>query len=116
MGFGSLLMVIQQFPMMKMKWKVITKRQEWHLHYFVHINGQLAHIQYFENVKSVCKTFCGVHEAKIIENKLFFQRRFFTIKIEKRGDLLVHINMVKVLADQLSKMLEILFNSNPQSW
>jgi hypothetical protein len=33
--------------------------------------AQLAHIQYYENVKNACETPCGVHEAKTIENKLF---------------------------------------------
>ncbi len=63
--------------------------------------AQLAHIQYCENVKSIWETFCGVHEAKTIENKLFFQRRFFTIKMQEGEDLLAHINMVKVFVDQL---------------
>jgi hypothetical protein len=58
-------------------------------------------IQYCENVKSAWETFCGVHEAKTIENKLFFRRRFFTIKMQEGEDLLAHINMVKALADQL---------------
>jgi hypothetical protein len=64
------------------------------------MDAQLAHIQYCENVKSAWKTLCDVQEAKIIGNKLFF-RRFFTIKMQKGEDLLVHINMVKALADQL---------------
>jgi hypothetical protein len=34
-------------------------------------NAQLAHIQYCEIVKSTWETFCGVHEAKTIKNKLF---------------------------------------------
>ncbi len=42
-----------------------------------------------------------MHETKIIENKLFLRRRFFTIKMQEREDLIVHINMVKALADQL---------------
>ncbi len=64
-------------------------------------NAQLAHIQYCENVKSAWETVCDVHETKIIKNKLFFQKRFFTIKMQEGEDLLVHINMVKALADQL---------------
>jgi hypothetical protein len=64
-------------------------------------DAQLAHIQYCENVKSAWETLCGVHEAKTIENKLFLPRRFFTIKMQEREDLLAHINMVKALADQL---------------
>jgi len=63
-------------------------------------DAQLAHIQYYENVKSAWETLCGVHQAKIIKNK-FFRRRFFTIKMHEGEDLLTHINMVKVLADQL---------------
>jgi hypothetical protein len=42
-----------------------------------------------------------VHEGKIIGNKLFLQRKVFIIKMQKGEDLLVHINMVKALADQL---------------
>jgi hypothetical protein len=42
-----------------------------------------------------------VHETKIIGNKLFLRRRFFTIKMQEREDLIAHINMVKALADQL---------------
>jgi hypothetical protein len=69
---------------------------------FEHLmDAQLAHIQYCENVKSTWETLCGVHEAKTIGNKLFLRRRFFTIKMQEKEDLLAHINMVKVLADQL---------------
>jgi hypothetical protein len=64
-------------------------------------DAQLAHIQYCDNVRSVWKALCGVHEAKAISNKLFLRRRFFTIKMQKGDDMLVHINMVKALADQL---------------
>jgi hypothetical protein len=42
-----------------------------------------------------------VHKGKTIGNKLFLQRRFFIIKMQKGEDLLAHINMVKALADQL---------------
>jgi hypothetical protein len=62
-------------------------------------DAQFAHIQYCENAKSACETFCGVHEAKTIENKLFIRRRFFTIKMQEEEDLLAHINMMKALAD-----------------
>ncbi len=64
-------------------------------------DAQLAHIQYCDNVKSAWKALCGVHEAKAIGNKLFLRRRFFTIKMQKGDDMLVHINTVKALADQL---------------
>jgi hypothetical protein len=65
------------------------------------MDAQLAHIQYCDNVKSVWEALCDVHEAKTIGNKLFFQRRFFTIKMQEGDDMLVHINTVKALADQL---------------
>jgi hypothetical protein len=42
-----------------------------------------------------------VHEAKTIESKLFFRRRFFTIKMQEGEDLFTHINMVKAIVDQL---------------
>jgi hypothetical protein len=42
-----------------------------------------------------------VHKGKTIGNKLFLQRRFFIIKMQKGEDLLAHINMVKALVDQL---------------
>ncbi len=64
-------------------------------------DAQLAHIQYCDNVRSAWEALCGVHEAKTIGNKLFFRRRFFTIKMQKGDDMLVHINTVKALADQL---------------
>jgi len=64
-------------------------------------DAQLAHIQYCDNVRSVWEALCGVHEAKTSGNKLFFRRRFFTIKMQEGDDMLVHINMVKALADQL---------------
>jgi hypothetical protein len=64
-------------------------------------DAQFAHIQYCENVKNVWEILCGVHKAKTIGNKLFLQRRFFTIKMQEGENLLVHINMVKALADQL---------------
>jgi hypothetical protein len=66
------------------------------------MDAKLAHIKYCENVKNVWETLWGVHKAKTIENKLFLQRRFFTIKMQEGENLLAHINMVKVLADQLS--------------
>jgi len=44
-------------------------------------NAQLAHIQYCDTVRSAWEALCGVHEAKTISNKLFLQRRFFTIKM-----------------------------------
>jgi hypothetical protein len=44
-------------------------------------NAQLAHIQYYENVKNTLETFCDVPKAKTIENKLFLRKRFFTIKM-----------------------------------
>jgi hypothetical protein len=64
-------------------------------------DAQLAHIQYYDNVKSAWEAFCGVHEVKTIGNKLLFRRRFFTIKMQKGDDMLMHINMVKALANQL---------------
>jgi hypothetical protein len=54
-----------------------------------------------KNVKSAWETLCGVHEAKTIGNKLFLQKRFFTIKMQEGEDLLAYINMVKSFADQL---------------
>jgi hypothetical protein len=45
------------------------------------MDAQLAHIQYCDNVKSAWESFYGVHEAKIIGNKLFLQRKFFTFKM-----------------------------------
>jgi hypothetical protein len=64
-------------------------------------DAQLAHIQYCDNVKCTWEAICGVHEAKTIGNKLFLRRRFFTIKMQEGDDMLVHINTVKVVADQL---------------
>jgi hypothetical protein len=52
-------------------------------------------------VKSAWEALCGVHEAKTIGNKLFLRRRFFTIKMQKGDDMLVHINTMKALANQL---------------
>jgi hypothetical protein len=52
-------------------------------------------------VRSAWEALCGVHEAKTIGDKLFLRRRFFTIKMQEGDDMLVHINMVKALADQL---------------
>jgi hypothetical protein len=64
-------------------------------------NAQFANIQYCDNVKSVWEALCDVHEAKTIGNKLFLRKRFFTIKMQERDHMLVHINTVKALADQL---------------
>jgi len=52
-------------------------------------------------VKSAWEALCGVHEAKTIGNKLFLRRRFFTVKMQERDDMFVHINTVKALVDQL---------------
>ncbi len=65
------------------------------------MDAQLTHIQYYKNVKNIWETFCSVYEAKIIKNKLFFPKRFFKIKMLKKENLFMHINMVKVLVDQL---------------
>jgi hypothetical protein len=64
-------------------------------------DAHLAHIQYCKNVKTAWETLCDMHKAKTIINKLFLQRRFFTIKMQEGEDLLVHINMVKAFVDQL---------------
>jgi hypothetical protein len=63
------------------------------------MDAQLAHIQYYENVKSIWETLCDVHETKTIINKLFLQRRSFTIKMQEGEDLLAHINMVKAFTN-----------------
>jgi hypothetical protein len=63
------------------------------------MKAQLPHIQYYDNVKNAWEALCGVHEAKTIGNKLFFQKRLFTIKMQEGDDMLVHINMVKTLAN-----------------
>jgi hypothetical protein len=64
-------------------------------------DAQLAHIQYYDNVRSAWEALYGVHETKTIGNKLFLRRRFFTIKMQEGNDMLVHINTVKALAYQL---------------
>jgi len=58
-------------------------------------NAQLAHIQYYDNVKSDWEALCDVHETKTIGNKLFLQRRFFTIKKQEGNDMLMPINTMK---------------------
>ncbi len=50
---------------------------------------------------SAWEALCGVLIAKTIGNKLFLRRRFFTIKMQKGDDMLVHINTMKALVDQL---------------
>jgi len=45
------------------------------------MDAKFAHIQYYKNVKSTRETFCSLHKTKIIGNKLFLQRRFFTVKM-----------------------------------
>ncbi len=45
------------------------------------MNAQLAHIQYCDHVRSAWDVICDMHEVKTIGNKLFFRRRFFTIKM-----------------------------------
>jgi hypothetical protein len=54
-----------------------------------------------QKCKNTWETFCGVHEIETIRNKLVLWKRFFTVKMREGEDLLVHINMVKALADQL---------------
>jgi hypothetical protein len=99
MGFGNLLMGVHQFPMMKM---MTNYNEKTFALFYEHLtDAQLPHIQYCENVKSIWETLCSVHEAKTIINKLFFHKRFFRIKMQKRENILVHINMVKVFAYQL---------------
>jgi hypothetical protein len=50
-------------------------------------------------VKSAWEALCGMREANTIGNKLFFRRKFFTVKMQEGNDMLVHINMVKALVD-----------------
>jgi putative heme degradation protein len=44
-------------------------------------DAQLAHIQYYDNVRSAWEALCDVHEVKTISKKLFLRSRFFTIKM-----------------------------------
>jgi hypothetical protein len=59
-------------------------------------------IQYCEDVKIVWDEICNVHEAKKLKT------RSFPMKVchhqdARRDDMLVHINMVKVLVDPSMK-------------
>jgi hypothetical protein len=103
MGFENLLMGVPPCQVKKLQGPIITKKKRRlfallceHL-----TDAQLAHIQYCDNVISAWEAFCGVHEAKKIGNKLFLQKRFFSIKMQEGDDMLVHINMVKALTNQL---------------
>ncbi len=53
-----------------------------------------------------------MHKTKIIKNKLFLRRRFFTIKMQERQDLLTHINMVKVVVNELCSIEMKIQNEN----
>jgi len=73
MGFGRLLIGVQQFQMMKIK---ITNYNEKATKAFslfcVHLtDAELTDVQYCENVKSAWETLWSVHQAKIIGNQLF---------------------------------------------
>ena len=66
------------------------------------VNSQLAHIKSYKGPAEVWKALCNVHETKSLSNSLFVRRKFFTIKMQKGDDLMVHINQAKTLADQLT--------------
>jgi hypothetical protein len=57
-----------------------------------------------------------VHGAKTFENKLFLQRRFFTIKMQEGDDMLMHINTVKALADQLRSIEVNITDEDVYTW
>jgi hypothetical protein len=103
MGYGNLLMGVPPCQVKKLQRPITTKKRPRLFTLFCeHLtDAQLAHIQYCDNVRSAWDALCGVHEAKTITNKLFLQRRCFTIKMQEGDDMLVHINTMKALADQL---------------
>ncbi len=96
-------MGVQQFPTMKIKSRIRTKRRPRHLHYFVNISWM--HNLHTFNIAKMSKVlgrhFVVCTKTRLLENKLFLRRRFFTIKMQEGEDLFAHINMVKALADPL---------------
>ncbi len=76
MGFGGLLMGVQQFPMMKITSRIPTKRRPRHLHYFVNIS-QMHNLHTF-NIAKMSKVF-GRHfvmclKPRLSETSCFFER------------------------------------------
>jgi hypothetical protein len=67
-------------------------------------DNQLAHIKSCKGPAEAWKTLCNIHETKSLSNILFIRRKFFTCKMQKREDVLDHINHVKALTDQLACM------------
>jgi hypothetical protein len=65
-------------------------------------DNQLAHLKSCKRRAGAWKTFCNIHEAKILSNIIFVCRKFFTYKIQDGNDLLKHINNVKTFVDQLA--------------
>jgi hypothetical protein len=71
--------------------------------HFVHV--QRAHIQFWEDVKSVWDALCDVHEVKTIQNN-FVLWKFFTIKCKKEINMLVQSTWWRSLQ----------INYNPLKW
>ncbi len=81
MGFGSLLMVVQQFQMMKMNWWTTMRRWPRHLHYFVNISW-MHNLHTFNIVKMsrmLRKHFAllgnETHWKQVVSSKEIFQHQ-----------------------------------------
>jgi hypothetical protein len=95
-GFGGLLMVVQQFLMMKVKWWIIMKRQPRHLHYFVNIS-QMHNLHTF-NIAKMSKTLgC----ARLLEISYFFEGGSSPFKCKKGNTCLRTSTWWKALVGQL---------------
>ena len=66
-------------------------------------DSQISHIHSCNTFAEVWAKLCNIHEAKSLANILFVRPKFFIIKIENEGDMLAHMNEVKVFADQLNR-------------
>ncbi len=70
-----MLIGVQQFRMMKIKSRIVTKRQPRHFHYFVNIsrmhNLHMFNIAKMSKVLGKHSAVSTVHQAKTIGNKLF---------------------------------------------
>lgn len=63
-------------------------------------DNQFAHIKSCNGLVEAWKTLCIIHEPKTLSNILFVRHKFFTYKMDEGGDVLDHINNIKVFAYQ----------------
>ena len=65
-------------------------------------DNQLVQIKSCKGPAEAWKILCNIYETNSLSNILFIRYKFFTYKMDKGDDLLVHVNKVETLTYQLA--------------